>query len=143
VHSPEELHPDENETRWSASALHTRKVGDDGRWSTTLAWGRRSKAHDRLDAFVLESALGLGAWTLFGRAERVETDELTRVAGHHGPVYDVGKASFGAIRDFQVAPRARLGLGGLYAFNFVPSALEASYSGDPKGGMLFLRLRID
>lgn len=141
--APEQLEPDENETRWSASALHSRPIGDDGRWSTTLAWGRRTKAHDSLDAFVLESSVALGRWTLFGRAERIETDELSRVAGHHGPVYPVGKASLGAIRDFPVARNVKLGLGGLIAFSFVPGALESGYSGDPKGGMLFLRLRVD
>jgi hypothetical protein len=143
VIAPEQLEPDENETRWSASAIHTRPMGDDGWWSTTFAWGRRTKAHDELDAFVLESAVGRGAWTLFSRAERVETDELTRVGGHHGPVYEVGKLSLGAIRDLRVARRAKLGLGGQWAFNFVPGSLEPSYAGDPKGGMLFLRLRID
>jgi hypothetical protein len=141
--APEQLEPDENETRWSVSAIHTRPLGDKGWWSTTLAWGRRTKPHDELDAFVLESAVGLGAWTLFGRAERVETDELTRVGGHHGPVFAVGKLSLGAIRDFRVARRVEVGLGGQWAFNFVPAGLEPSYAGDPKGGMLFLRLRID
>ncbi len=140
---PEQLEPDENETRWSASAIHTRPLGDKGWWSTTLTWGRRDKAHDSLDAFVLESAVGLGRWTLFGRAERIETDELTRVGGHHGPVYGVAKASFGAIRDVAVASNVKLGLGGLWAFNFVPAPLEPSYRGDPKGAMLFVRLKID
>jgi hypothetical protein len=140
---PEQLEPDENETRWSASAIHTRKLGDKGWWSTTLAWGRRTKAHDDLDALVLESAIARGRWTLFGRAERIETDELTRVGGHHGPVYGVGKASLGAIRDFAVGRHVKLGLGGLVAFSFVPAVLEPSYSGDPKGGMLFVRLKVD
>lgn len=140
---PEQLEPDENETRWSASALHTRRLGGSRWWSTTLAWGRRKKAHDALDAFVLESAVALGRWTVFGRAERIETDELSAAGGHHGPVYGVGKASIGAIRDFPVARHVKLGLGTLFAFSFVPGALEPSYSGDPKGGMLFLRLRVD
>jgi hypothetical protein len=141
--APEQLEPDENETRWSASALHTRPLGDGAWWSTTLAWGRRVKAHDELDAFVLESAVARGRWTLFGRAERIETDELTRVGGHHGPVYGVGKASLGAIRDFPVGRHVKLGLGGLFSFSFVPGALEPAYAGDPKGGMLFLRLKVD
>jgi hypothetical protein len=141
--APEQLEPDENEIRWSASAIHTRTLGDKGWWSTTAAWGRRKKEHDELDAFILESAVGMGRWTLFGRAERIETDELSQVGGHHGPVHDVAKASFGAIRDFAVGRNVKLGVGGLYAFNFVPRALEASYAGDPDGAMLFLRLKID
>lgn len=141
--SPEQLAPSENETRWSASAIYTRRVGARGWWSTTFAWGRRSQDHDALDAFTLESAAGLGSWTLFGRAERIETNELLSVAGHHGPVFDVGKVSAGLIRDFSVAEHVRIGVGGLYALNFVPEALEASYGGDPDGAMLFVRLRIE
>jgi hypothetical protein len=137
--SPEQLAPGENSTRWSASAIYTRRLGGANWWSTTLAWGRR----DGDDAFVLESAAGLGAWTLFGRAERTENDELTFAGGHHGPRHTVGKVSAGAIRDFPIASHVRLGLGGLYAFNFVPDALDAAYGGNPHGAMAFIRLRVD
>jgi hypothetical protein len=141
---PELLEPGENETRWSASAIYTRRLGERGWWSTTLAWGRRSGEDDDLDAFTLESAVGLGSWTLFGRAERIETNELLSDGhGHHGPVFDVSKVSAGLIRDVRVRENVRIGVGGLYAWNFVPAALEASYGGDPGGAMLFLRLRVD
>jgi hypothetical protein len=141
--SPEQLAPSESETRWSASAIYTRRVGARGWWSTTFAWGRRAQDHDDLDAFTLESAAGLGSWTLFGRAERVETNELLGAGGGHGPVLEVAKISAGLIRDFAVAEHVRVGVGGLYALNFVPAGLEPSYGGDPDGTMLFLRLRID
>jgi hypothetical protein len=137
--SPEQLEPGENSTRWSASAIYTRRFGSDGWWSATLAWGRR----DGDDALVLESAAGLGPWTLFARAEATETNALLPALGHHGPTFDVGKVSAGAIRDFRVAPNVRLGLGAQYALNFVPGALEPLYAGDPDGAMLFIRLRID
>ena len=135
--APEQLEPGENSTRWSASAIYTRPLGTRGWWSTTLAWGNR----DGHDAFALESAAGLGLWTLFGRAEYAENNELTGV--HHGPAFRVGKASFGAIRDVRIAPHLRLGLGALYAFNFVPGALSASYGGNPEGAMAFIRLKVD
>jgi hypothetical protein len=141
--SPEQLEPDENSTRWSASAIYTRRFGADGWWSTTLAWGRRSNEGHDYDAFVAESAAGIGLWTLFGRAEYTQNNELVAGAGHHGPAYNVGKVSFGAIRDVRIAPQVRLGLGAQYALNFVPGPLEALYAGDPDGAMLFVRLRID
>jgi hypothetical protein len=137
--APEQLEPDENSTRWSASAIYTRRFGADDWWSTTLAWGNR----DGAEALVLESAVGLRLWTLYGRAEYAQNDELSSVGGHHGPRYNVGKVSLGAIRDFRVAPNVRLGLGAQYALNVVPAALEASYAGDPSGAMAFIRLRID
>ncbi len=143
--APEQLEPEENSTRWSASAIYTRRLGENGWFSSTLAWGRRSAEHgEQLDAFALESAAGLGPWTLFGRAERIETDELLGGDdGHHGPTFDVGKVSAGLVHDFRIAPNVRFGVGGLYALIFVPAGLEPSYGGDPRGAMLFLRLRID
>jgi hypothetical protein len=137
--SPEQLEPDENSTRFSASAIYTRRFGGENWWSATLAWGNR----DGAEALALEGAAGLGLWTLYGRAEYAQNDELTSAGGHHGPRFDVGKVSAGAIRDFRVAPNVRLGFGAQYALNFVPRGLETLYAGDPDGAMLFVRLRID
>jgi hypothetical protein len=142
VKSPEELEPDRDQTRWSASAIFTRQLTSGGWWSTTAAWGRRSSEGIDLDAYVLEGAVHPTlAWTAFARAERTENNELT---GHgHGPVYTVAKASLGAVRDFRLGDHAAVGLGGLYAWNFIPRGLEPLYGGDPHGAMVFLRLKID
>ena len=140
--APEQLEPGENQTRWSASAIYTRALGGfDGWWSTTVAWGRRSAARRDLDAYVVESAIRHGGWTVFGRAERTENDELTGV--HHGPVYAVGKVSLGAVRDFRLSPHASFGLGALASQNFLPAALRPSYGGDRRGFMGFVRLKIE
>ena len=140
--APEQLAPHENQTRWSASAIYTRLLSG-GWWSSTLAWGRRSSDGRNLDAFALESAVRRGAWTLFARAERIETDELTAAAGHHGPVYTAGKASLGLVRDVAITPHLALGAGGLAALNFVPRALRAAYGGRPTGLMAFIRLKVE
>jgi len=146
VSAPEQLEPDEDETKWSASAIHTRRIANDGWWSSTLAWGRKTNDHDESkDAWLLETAVHPNdRWTVFGRAERIETDELVPgVGGGHGPLYTVSKASVGLVRDWRIAERVRFGLGGLYAVNRVPDSLEPLYGGDPDGAMLFVRLKID
>lgn len=141
--SPEQLSPTENQKKWSASAIYTVPVGGDGWWSTTGAWGRRSSDGIALDAWVLESALKPNTdWTIFGRAERVENNELTAVAGGCGPTYSVGKISLGVIRDWRVSDHLSFGLGGLYAVDFVPSALDPAYGRDPRGAMVFARLKL-
>ena len=53
---------------------------------------------------------------------------------------DGGKVSFGAIHDWRLAEHAKFGIGGLYAFDFVPSAPSPSYGSDPHGAMAFVRL---
>ncbi|MFL6864012.1 MAG: hypothetical protein ACJ8DZ_13545, partial [Allosphingosinicella sp.] len=135
--SPEALAPGEDETRWSASGIYTRRLAG-GWWSTTLAFGRRDKHGGSLDAVALESAVRRGAWTVFGRAERVETDEL---AGLHGPVRGVGKASLGFVRDFAAGAHLALGVGALASLDFAPRGL--GYGGTPAGAMLFFRLKVD
>jgi hypothetical protein len=134
--SPEQLSPDEDQTRWSASLIHTVPRADGGWWSSTLAWGRK-QAHEgdhrepASDAFVAETALNLAdRWTLFGRAERIETDELLPAPGDiHGETFAVGKISAGAIRDFVMAPGVKLGIGAIGARTFVPAGLDAAYGG--------------
>ncbi|WP_255568053.1 hypothetical protein [Brevundimonas sp. PAMC22021] len=145
VAAPEQLEPDEDQTKWSASAIHTRRFGRDGWWSSTLAWGRKANDHDESnDAWALETALQPDdRWTFFGRAEWIETDELVPgTGGGHGPLYTVAKASVGVLHDWRLRRNVKFGLGGLYSINRVPGPLEPLYGGDPDGAMLFVRLKI-
>jgi hypothetical protein len=139
--SPEQLHREEDVTKWSASAIFSRRLAGGGTWSTTAAWGRKSSDEADLDAYVVETSVHPNeAWTVFARAERTENDEL---AGDHGPTFTVSKASIGAVRDFRLSEHAAIGVGGLYALNFVPRGLEPSYGGDPGAAMAFIRLKLD
>ena len=141
--APEQLEPEVNPRKLSASALYTVPFGADGQWSTTAAWGRRSSGGQDLDAFALESALRPNArWTIFARAEHIRTDELTFVGGRHGPVYGVGKVSLGAVRNWPISDHISLGFGALYARDFVAAGLNTAYGREPRGGMVFTRLRL-
>jgi hypothetical protein len=139
LEEPEQLEPGVNQRRWSASAIYTRPMTN-GWWSTTLAWGRKGVEGHDYDAFALESSLNWKNWTLFGRGEVTENNELT---GDHHESFRAGKVSLGLVRDFAVADHLRLGVGGLYAFNFVPGSLESAYGGDPNGAMGFVRLKVE
>ena len=75
---------------------------------------------------------------MFARAEQVETTELLP-----GSTETMAKASAGAIRDFEIAPRVTFGVGVLYSHNFVSDDLEPSYGGDPDGAMGFVRLKFN
>lgn len=135
---PEQLDPGVDQKRLSASGTFTLPM-DNGWWSTTLAWGRKTIEHHTDDAWALESSFAWKDWTLFARAEQAENREL--LDDHRA--YKVAKASVGLIRDFAVADHLKFGVGGLYAFNFVPNAIKAEYGGNPNGAMAFMRLKID
>ena len=51
-----------------------------------------------------------------------------------------GEFSLGAIHDWALAEHWKVGLGGLYAFDFAPSSPTASYGRNPHGAMGFVRL---
>ena len=146
--SPEQLEPDEDQDKWSASAIYTNKVGK-GYVAATFAWGRKQTIeadghrHTPQDGFIAEATWTNRTWTIFGRGEVIESDELLAPPGStHGPVYTVGKASLGAIRDFVLAPKVRIGLGALVARSVTPAPLDPGYGGDRTSGMAFVRLKI-
>jgi hypothetical protein len=142
--SPEALDPTEDETRYSASAIYTRKVGQDGWWSTTggVARKERSDGVDLNAAFVETAYKPNFAWTVFARTEWVQSDELLTVGGVHGPKQDVGKVSVGAIHDWRLIKHVTFGVGGLYSYNFLSSDLKPSYGGNQDGAMGFIRIKI-
>lgn len=149
LESPETLEPDVDDRRISLSVAHVRPVFGRGLWSTTLAYGSKDKTPGpALDAWLAETSVRIDdRWTFFARGEAVEQDELTGHghghAGHHAAaIYDVGKVSLGVVRDFQIAPRVTLGVGGSVSAFAIPRALEPEY-GSPTGALGFLRLKIE
>ncbi len=148
--SPEQLKPEVDQEKWSASAIFTRAIGENGSIAATAAFARRQaiepdgvRDHALDAAFVELTWKPDRRWTAFGRAEITENDELLVAPGEvHGPAYAVGKASLGVIRDFVIARNVRIGVGGLVARSLTPRGLDPSYGGDRTSGMAFVRLRI-
>ena len=73
VTSPEQLEPDVDVTKWSASALYTQAIGE-GALSLTGAFARKDNSENvTLDAWLGEAAWKLNPdWTIFSRAEAIE-----------------------------------------------------------------------
>ena len=145
--SPEQLLPDVNENRVTASAIYNLPFGAGRNWATTFAWGRKMNAPGHtLDGFLIESELALNDRnTLFARAERVDEDELYDLdpgSPLQGRIFTVGKLTAGYIRDFRIAPHVKFGLGALVSRYTYPAVLERTYGSDPTSFMLFLRVRL-
>ena len=140
LHSPEQLEPEIDADRTTASAIYNRPLAD-GNWQTTFAWGRnRRDPGATTDSFLLESAATCRRHTLFGRVERQENDELL---GHDAAeVLDVGKVSLGYIYDFRHQEGWRTGVGALASVAILPSELQATYGDRPFSWMAFLRVRL-
>ncbi|VWX51501.1 hypothetical protein [Novosphingobium sp. 9U] len=141
IKEPEELHPGENEKRFTASAHY-----DNGGGLSAMA---AFSAKDRVPGGTLTAWLGEANWdldrgnTLFGRVENVANDEL--FPDHDDPLHDrkfrVTKLQAGYARRFQLEP-FELALGGSLAGYLKPDALDAEYGDKPWGYTLFARLTL-
>jgi hypothetical protein len=136
--SPEQLEPDVNENRFTASATYFTPLEADGSFAATLAFGRKELSNGvGENGFLAEAEYKPAApWTLFARAESVESTEIFPTAD----LKTVGELTLGGIHDWTLAEHLKFGAGGLYAFDFVPAAPKPGYGGDPHGAMVFLRL---
>lgn len=143
--SPEQLTPDVDQDRTTASATYNKAFGD-GDWQTTLAWGRDENSPGRsTDAFLLDSAFSKGRHTVFGRAETVDKDELFSdqpASALHDRSFNVSKVSAGYFYTLPVRRRLALDIGGLASRYALPSALDTTYGSDPTSFMLFARIKI-
>lgn len=144
IKSPEQLEPDVDIDRTTASAIYNRPFTS-GNWQTTFAWGRNAKRPgDTTNAYLLESAVTLSqAHTFFGRIERADKDELFPEGdplAHQA--FAVNKLSVGYVYDLPIAAHLKAGLGGLVSKYSVPSGLQSFYGKDPTSFMVFARLKI-
>ncbi|HVE13338.1 MAG TPA: hypothetical protein VNI01_08100 [Elusimicrobiota bacterium] len=141
--SPEQLEPDVNTGRFTASA------SKNSRWGaafsqTTLAYGvNRNRPGRSTSAVLLESALRLsGRHTVLGRAEWVEKDELFESGPRLGETFDVSKLSLGYVYDLLPWGRSQWGAGVLGSIDVLPRSLRGSYGPLPGSVLLFLRAKL-
>jgi hypothetical protein len=143
--SPEALDPNTDQRRTTASATYNLPFHN-GKWQTTLAWGRKvNLPGTTTDAYLLESAATLGRHTLFGRAENVGKDELFTNQPNsplHGRIFNVTQVSAGYAYTVRLAKPFALDLGGLVTKYGLPSVLDATYGADPTSFTLFARFKI-
>jgi hypothetical protein len=144
IKSPEELHPDVDVDRTTASAIYHRSFGA-ASTQTTLAWGRNAPSHGQAtNTFLLESAVRMSrTHTFFARAERAEKNELFLQGDPRADeTFRVGKLTLGYVYDFPREGHFKIGIGGLVSKYSLPSELHSTYGSNPTSFMLFARVKI-
>lgn len=137
LNSPEQLSPQINENRTTASATYVAPFAGGASLAATLAWGLKQESDGTdLNGVLLEGEYRTDPWTIFVRTEWEQNNELDALARR----MSVGEITLGVIHDWPVGEHWKAGLGALYAFDFVPSAIVPSYGGDPHGFVSFIRL---
>lgn len=143
IESPEQLEPDVNQHRTTASVSYNLPLAH-GNWQTTFAWGRNGlQPGPTLDAFLLESAVSWQRHTVFARAENAEKNELFQPPSPSaGDIFRVSSFSLGYVYDIPLAQHVALGLGVVGSVAAIPSAIKPAYGSSPASSMAFIRVKI-
>ena len=141
LESPEQLHPEVDTDRTTASLMHQAQLPA-GLIQTTIAWGRnRNRPGLTLDMFLAEAAATLGhRHTLFVRAEGGQKNELFSESDPQAEeAFTIGQLSGGYVVDVIALEHMAAGVGGSAGLSFVPDELDAVYGNTPFSGTIFLR----
>jgi hypothetical protein len=143
--SPEQLSPNVNVNRTTASVMYDYAVNSSNHWQTTLAWGKnRYRPGNTLDGYLLESTLHLNKKnSVFGRLERLQVNDLFSEENPlHDTIFKINKLSIGYLHEIHQFDRTKLGIGGLISFYKYPADLKPFYGDFPLSYMLFIRMRL-
>lgn len=150
IKSPEQLAPEEDQERMTASVMYNRPINN-GNWANTVVWGRTRSLSDnsKENSYLFESTLRFAkrnfAWTRLenaGRSTELLNGEKPLPASfHEEPLGHVQAYTFGYDRDFYPTPHVASAIGAQVTTYGVPSSLKPVYGSDPVGVAIFVRLR--
>jgi hypothetical protein len=144
INSPEQLEPDVNQDRATASAMYDGHWSG-GHWEGTVAWGRNwNDPGHTLDAFTAEATTQIAEkHTVFARVERVEKDELFLATDPRaGQIFSVGELTAGYRYDFWHSPHIATGIGALGTLAYVPKDLRNDYGSSPASILVFAHIAL-
>ena len=143
LRSPEQLEPDQNEQRTTASVTWNKPLGKNRNWATTIAWSNKNEQPGpALTGLLAETALMLGHDEMFARAEHEQENELFEGGPLVGRIFGSNKLSIGYQHEFPLMTHLFLAVGGLASAYAYPDALKPIYGSEGvKSFMLYGRLR--
>jgi hypothetical protein len=145
IHSPEEIEPQQNVNRFTASAIHTKMLGSDSYIATTLVYGQNHYSDNgkTQPSVLLENTFQLGKAAIYGRYEFVQKDaeELDMHDAYPAnPNFNINAITLGTNRILGSFKNTNI-TGGIQATaNFSPSALKPLYGTAPIGFEVYLRI---
>jgi len=148
--SPEQLHPEDDVQRMTASVSYNRPFTKGG-WASTLLWGRNRvlQSGQIANGYLAESTLQFAernhVWTRIESADR--SSELLLGKQAEPPGFEeqflarIQAYTAGYDHDFPLIPGLSTALGAQVTFYGKPDFLTSIYSQHPVGVILFLRVR--
>ncbi len=144
LHSPEEIHPEENVTRTTASLLHSKGLGEQSYVTSAFVWGHNG--HDGIgeNSFLAESSLQLNRAAFYGRFENVGKSVEELVLGDRiepeSRVLTINNLTLGANYRLVRHRQTDLVLGAQVTAAMPDKALQTFYGNTPVSGLIYLRI---
>ncbi|HEY4336181.1 MAG TPA: hypothetical protein VGM89_09795 [Puia sp.] len=146
IKSPEELRPEEDVHRTTASATFVQRWGKNDYLAATGLWGlNKTAGQDASNAALLEATLRVSRWAIYTRYERVEksVEEMSLSEAVYGSAdrqFGVSAVTLGAAYDLFRIGKLVVAGGGQATVNKPPPVLQGMYGKTPVGGELYLHI---
>lgn len=142
--SPEQLHPDEDIHRTTASATYSLQLSHHGWFNAIALWGQNKiKDHQAENAFLLEASWSRNRLALHSRYEYVQksVEELNLEEAIYGPdaLFDVNAITVGFNYDLLHIGKTRLAGGSQFTYYNADNKLNSLYGENPMAFEVFLR----
>jgi hypothetical protein len=145
IKSPEELHPDEDVNRTTASAIYSLPLKND-RWiNVSSVYGlNKIKSHHGENSFLLEASWKMKNLALYSKYEYVEksVEELSldeNVFGSDG-LFPVNAFTLGLNYDVLHIDKINIAAGGQFSYYHADKKLNSLYGKDPMAFEVYLRI---
>jgi hypothetical protein len=145
LHSPEVAEPQQNVDRFTASAMHTKTIGDDGYIATTLVYGQNHYSDNKKTepSVLLETTWQMHRAAVYGRYEFVQKDaeELDMLATlPQDPFLNINAVTLGTSYILSTVKNTNLTGGVQATLNVSPSAVKGLYGAAPIGFEVYIRV---
>jgi hypothetical protein len=145
IHSPENIEPQQNVDRFTASAIYTKMLNDDSFIATTLVYGQNHYLDNgkTLPSVLLESNWQMHKTAVYGRYEYVQkdADELDLTGTYPlNPNFTINAVTLGVNRILATVKKTNLTAGIQSTLNVSPSELKTLYGSTPVGFEVYFRI---
>ena len=143
--SPEELHPDEDVNRTTASVIFSRPLRNNGWLNFSAVYGlNKIKEKSGENSFLLEDSWTLNKLTLYSKYEYVEktTEELALDENVYGNnvKFPVNAFTLGLNYDLLHIVNTRIAAGGQFTYYHADKKLNSLYGRNPSAFEIYLRI---
>jgi len=144
INSPEELHPEEDIDRTTASITHSLPLHGENHFLTSnFVWGYNDSGPDHKEnSFTLESNLQLDRLAVYGKYENLEksAEELVLSQFDEKKIFNVSALTLGVNYTILRQMKTNLAVGAQGSLFMADKALESIYGNDPMSLEVYIRI---